>query len=578
MERSKIGSSIENDERESPGGLVAVLIGIDGYDIKSLHCTVNDAVYLEETLTKIWRGHKALIKTLIWPSFNSKKAKLQQDVWGIELPENAEHVTRKGIISTIEKWSSLASEEDLFLIFYAGHGVLIDKEPAIVSIRDGIRAGGMDLIKIKEIQEAAKDCCAKQKVMILDCCQNAMSRYEDASYYADLEGIIKDWSLLISSSPGEYSLEDEYFGDTRDDYLQQGVFTAHFVVGLRGEASGDGKTVNLAELAYYVGKRVPIEYQERQTSIYQRKRQKISGQDITRDQNPVLLCNAISMGGPYQIILAPRVIQTTHDSRRAIPGKSFFSKWMSYLAGKWPIKFPYRWSYNLGGLFYSLAMALTLLWHNSSDMDSNIPMFAAMVSLGSAMIWLITTPFTVAANEERWHAGGYVAGLFYLAWHLFIAIFFFIYWKDTSLINGSPSEFIYLCIDLFFLTAAVLIFGNNAGQTIIALAETIRGDERGEIRQAIQAFLQFKYKPLGVDLYNSIATVSVRPDLYFLFWLIVMGVCIFNIYQVMIEAKLEGLRSIIFISRNVFAMFMVSWMVFWYHAAFKFLQKEIYKR
>ena len=79
-------------------GLVAVIVGIDGYkDVRPLHCTVNDAVYLKETLQKVWKDRKIHIKLLIWPSFNGEQAESQGKTWGITLPRDAGGVMQKGI-------------------------------------------------------------------------------------------------------------------------------------------------------------------------------------------------------------------------------------------------------------------------------------------------------------------------------------------------------------------------------------------------------------------------------------------------------------------------------------------------
>ena len=56
---------------EEEEGIIAVIVGIDGYnDLPALHCAVNDAVYLKETLRKVWKDRRVIIKTLIWPSLH----------------------------------------------------------------------------------------------------------------------------------------------------------------------------------------------------------------------------------------------------------------------------------------------------------------------------------------------------------------------------------------------------------------------------------------------------------------------------------------------------------------------------
>ena len=110
--------STTNDKEKE--GLIAVIVGIDGYKRKPLHCAVNDAVYLTETLQKVWKDRRINIKTLIWPSLNQEKTKSQRETWGIELPKDAGNVTRDAILSTVRKCVGTAGERDTFLFYFSG--------------------------------------------------------------------------------------------------------------------------------------------------------------------------------------------------------------------------------------------------------------------------------------------------------------------------------------------------------------------------------------------------------------------------------------------------------------------------
>lgn len=243
-------------------GLIAVIVGIDGYKdsrFKPLQCAVNDAIYLTETLQKVWQCRDVNIKTLILPSLNEEQAKSQRETWGIELPQNASEVTGDGILSTVRECAGLADESDTFIFYFSGHGVVAEQEPALVTIGDGKTAEGIEHIKITDIQQAAAECKSRKKVMILDCCQSPSIKNHTVDGYKKLKDLTQGWSIFLSCSPGEVSLEDQCFGDSRDDYLQQGVFTASLVEGLRGEAAEKTRSVSLVELAYFVCKRVPME-------------------------------------------------------------------------------------------------------------------------------------------------------------------------------------------------------------------------------------------------------------------------------------------------------------------------------
>jgi uncharacterized caspase-like protein len=574
-------STTNDKERE---GLVAVIVGIDGYEKRPLRCAVNDAVYLTETLQKVWKDRKINIKTLIWPSLNQEQTKNQRVTWGIELPKDAGHITGDAILSTVRQCAGLAGESDTFLFYFAGHGVFTQQEPALVTVADAKNGEEFEYIKVKEIQQAAAACASRKKVMILDCCQNSTSKQPPGEGYKNLKKLIRGWSILLSSSPGEISLEDRFFGDSRDDYLQQGVFTASLVEGLRGEAIGSSNLVTLADLAYFVGKRVPIEYQQRILTMPAAKavkrNQKQTGTRGTglESQNPVLLSDVVAMGGQYQVVLAPQFVPTSQSERKKWPSKNFLTYWFGFLLGKWPIKFPFKPAFYFAGILYAAIVTLTILTHCLKPIDHTIMLFLLGTAVGSVFVWWVLLPFAVAANEDKWHPGGYVTSFFYLLWHCLVVIGFLLFCDGQYNISGEHNHFIYLIIDLFYILAGVVVFGCNSSQIIIILAETIRPDERREIRQAVCAFQQFKYKRIGVDLYNFIPMVPIRPDLYLYFGIISAAVIVFNTFQVMIAGELETTRWLIFVTRNVFSIMWAAWLVFWYHSAFKFIQREVYKR
>ncbi|MCK4762925.1 MAG: caspase family protein [Candidatus Aminicenantes bacterium] len=575
--------------KEKKGSLNAVIVGVDGYkDAPPLQCAVNDAVYLTETLQKVWQNRGTHIKTLVWPSLNQEKTRAQRVTWGIDLPPNACPVTREGLLSAVRESAGKTGETDTFIFFFAGHGELVDAEPALITVAEGETAEGIEKIKIKEIQQAAAGCPARNKIMILDCCQTSPGRKKSKQEekYKNLGELTKGWSIFLSSSPGESSLEDRYFGNSSDDYLQQGIFTASLAVGLRGEAAGGSRYISLADLAYYVGKRVPIEYQERLEAIMLREAgtgKAPPGQPETRgtgslSQSPVLLSEAVAMNGPYKITMAPEIIPACQDSRTKTPGKNFIKNWFKFLWGQWPIVFPFKTVFRLASLLYAAAMTLTVIWHSPAETNDTLVIFYGAVGLGSVLIWWLTLPFAAAANEERWHSGGYVTLLFYLLWHCLVALVFAWLCGVVPITNRESNRFIFLVTDLFFILAGIVIFAINTSQTIISLAETVRPDERREIRQAIRVFEQFKSKMVGVDLYNYVAAVSVRPNLYIYGWIVSAAVIGFNIYQVLATVDIVTVYLWTFLVRNIFLLVLVTWLVFWYHAAFKTIQKEVYKR
>ncbi|UCH98274.1 MAG: caspase family protein [Candidatus Aminicenantes bacterium] len=566
-------------------GLIAVIVGIDGYKKKPLHCAVNDAVCLTETLQKVWKGRKVHIKTLVWPSLNEKQAKSQRETWGIKLPKNANKVTRDGILSTIQECASLAGESDTFIFYFSGHGVLADEEPALVTVADGKTAEGIEYIKIKEIQQVAAECVSQKKVMILDCCQSPANKHKPVEGYKNLKDLIQGWSIFISSSPGEVSLEDQYFGDSRDDYLQQGIFTASLVEGLRGEAAGSSGSVSLADLAYFVGKRVPVEYQERVlTMIYLLSKNGVKDQtDIKgmgfNSQNPVLLSEAVAIGGPYQVIMAPEPEPLYSEiAGRILPTKNFLKYWLKFLLGKWHIEFPYKFEFReIGALLYAATMLLTVIWHCSEAMNHTFLVFTIVIGLGSALLWWVMLPFAVAANESYWTLGGYATVIFYLLWHIIVLLGLAWLWSVDKNISQVGDKVFFVGLELFCIFAAVAICCCNASQAIIALAEIVRTDERREIRRAIRAFQHFKYKIFVLDLNSYVAQVPARPEFYlFILAAAILIAAVVTLPQISTET-VETVEFRLYVIRNIAALFLVVWLVFWYLGAFDAIKGKVYK-
>ncbi len=588
--RNQIEQKTVESVEKGEGGIVAVIVGIDGYNdkkAKPLQCAVNDAVSLMETLQKVWQNKKVKIKTLIWPSLKEEKKNTPRKTWGIELPPDAGGVTPERILAEVREYADRAEELDTFLFYFSGHGVLIGEEPALVAVADGKAARGIEYLKIEDIQQVTAGCKSHKKVMILDCCQSAAGKNQTNAGYKNLENLTRDWSILISSSPGEVSLEDHYSGKTTDDYLQQGIFTASLVEGLHGGASGGSSSVSLADLAYFVGKRVPIEYEVRWKLYQDRFMASLKGEEDqnptdTRgeglnSQNPVLLSHAVAMDGPYQVLIAPETISNAQDLRRKIPSRQFLKYWFKFLMKPWPIVFPFRWAFYLAGLFYAGAVMFTVLW-NSQDAIQTTPVqvFSWIVGIGSVFLWWLTIPFAVASNEDYWHIGGYFTVLFYFIWHGIVVIGFFWIYRSSPLAIQDSMLLGSLIFEMFFLFVGVLVFGCNASQTIVALAEPLRSDYRREIRQAIRVFQQFKYTLIGVDLFNYVALISLRPDAYFYGW-IVSIVFVGGSLMQRLALGVEKYQQIIIV-REILIMALVTVLVFWYYSAYKHFQHEVYKK
>lgn len=558
-------------------GLVAVVVGIDGYrEIPALRCATNDSVALSEALKKAWRNRRLSVDTLVWPEIppgKDSQREIVADTWGVELPENATGVTRESILAKVRAASEKARPGDTFIFYFAGHGAIVDNEPCLVTIKDGVSGKGIEYVPVREVQDAVGENIRK-RVMILDCCQTVSSKTGD--FYKYLQNLSRDWSILTSCSPGEQSFEDRGGEKGEGDYLDQGLFTASLVEGISSRAlAGHGGSITLLDLAGHVCKRVQVESEERILDEIMSRGDLPGG--VLKPQHPVLMTCACAMGGPMQIIVAPEPAGSAQELRRSKPSKDFLTYWMKFTFGKWPIEIHHQFMVREGTMIiYGALMFYTILLNSS--LGTAFTTFAIVVGFLSVFLWFVMLPFAVAANEDRWVEGGYVTAITFFVWHVVVFVAYLLMSNlppPHTIPDPAGLNTVNLAIELFLILAVIVVCGCNATQAIISLAETVRKDERREIRQAIQIFRQFRKRVWNVDLYNYVAMVSARPVLYYVVLAIAVVLIIWNTLQSM--ESTNGLDGIL-LMRNAFALLLVAWLVFWYESAFKYIQKEVYKR
>jgi len=86
------------------------------------------------------------------------------------------------------------------------------------------------------------------------------------------------------------------------------------------------------------------------------------------------------------------------------------------------------------------------------------------------MVWVATSALAGAANETRWHAGGYLTRSLALAWHVLV---FAMLTGHRGAAEGAEAVWapaFRLAVDLSVLIAILVIFGYNAVQGAIVLA------------------------------------------------------------------------------------------------------------
>jgi len=167
------------------------------------------------------------------------------------------------IENTFNKIISEAKPQDIFIFYYAGHGVMTaeaSKEFYIVPYDVTQLYGAEDAlaqkgISAKELQEFSKKIPAQKQLYILDACQSAGALNAVAMRGAAEEKAIAQ----LARSTGTHWLAasgSEQFA-TEFSQLGHGVFTYALLQGLAGGAANGDKQITINELKAYLEIQVP---------------------------------------------------------------------------------------------------------------------------------------------------------------------------------------------------------------------------------------------------------------------------------------------------------------------------------
>ncbi len=171
-----------------------------------------------------------------------------------------------------------------------------------------------------------------------------------------------------------------------------------------------------------------------------------------------------------------------------------------------------------GALLYGMILLLTMQWFLQLG---GVASWTTAIGWGllGALLWWLFVPFAVAANEDCWHAGGYVTSLSFTALHILL---WFRLWIHMSGLDGAKwnAETILLWsgVELFVLLAIVIVFGCNGVQGMLAISDNIREEpDRRDISEALRVFRHFRMgRSTDAKLSNLIAMVSASPRVYYI--------------------------------------------------------------
>ncbi|MDR1896891.1 MAG: caspase family protein, partial [Prevotellaceae bacterium] len=162
-----------------------------------------------------------------------------------------EDATRKNIMTALDNIYSKATEKDVIIFYFSGHG---SKEAFVTHEYDGERDSNGDykgFLLHNELHNIFDKSPAKYKYIIADACHSGSSANKgptgsgNATYYRAFEQAKGGFVMLLSSMGDEVSVE------TRG--VRQGVFSHFLIRGLKGEAdTNKDRMISVIELFEYV--------------------------------------------------------------------------------------------------------------------------------------------------------------------------------------------------------------------------------------------------------------------------------------------------------------------------------------
>jgi hypothetical protein len=170
--------------------------------------------------------------------------------------------TKTNIQEAIFDFMKSALEEDIAIIYFAGHGAPDPTRPNVpylLAYDSDLARPAATAVKMQEVQDAIRDYIKARKIVVFaDACHSAGVSTNIAMRGMSNTGLINQFleeiakagnSVLTfsASESNEYSQESQNWGGGH------GVFTYHILEGLKGKADADSdRIVRLGELVDYV--------------------------------------------------------------------------------------------------------------------------------------------------------------------------------------------------------------------------------------------------------------------------------------------------------------------------------------
>lgn len=209
--------------------MYVVSVGIRDYkNIRDLKKAETDA----RNIADLYRTHTKNVKTLL-----------------------GSQATHDNIISTLKSFFSTATEDDIVVFFFSGHGG-----------KGGLCAydtsSEKTMVTYAEVQQAIRSCKASNKQLFIDACysgglrDNSKAAQTNTTPISNTEGVM----LFLSSRTGETSQENPW--------SDNGFFTQYLIKGMKGAADTDkDRIITAKEIFTYVSKNVSERTHRKQNPV-----------------------------------------------------------------------------------------------------------------------------------------------------------------------------------------------------------------------------------------------------------------------------------------------------------------------
>jgi len=170
--------------------------------------------------------------------------------------------TKEGITAAFEKIKTAASPQDLFVFYYAGHGVVNDKKEFFLVPYDVTQLYGNDGALAQKgfsaaaLQQMSKDIKAQKQLFILDACQSAgalevVTGIRGAAEEKAIAQLARSTGTQWLTASGSEQFASEF------SQLGHGSFTYCLLEAFKGEADQGDKKLTVKELDAYLQNKVP---------------------------------------------------------------------------------------------------------------------------------------------------------------------------------------------------------------------------------------------------------------------------------------------------------------------------------